>query len=103
MVTTDEWGAYNNLSKEFKHEVINHGRKEYVRGNIPTNNIENFWSLLKRGIVGIYHHVSPEHLHAYCDQFQYRHNTRKIKDGERFKKVLGQTEGRLKYKELIAR
>jgi transposase-like protein len=101
VVMTDEWTAYNNLSNEFKHEVINHSSKEYVRGNIHTNNIENFWSLLKRGIVGIYHHVDPKHLHRYTDEFQYRYNSRKITDADRFTQILSQCEGRLTYATLI--
>ncbi len=102
-VITDEWTAYNNLSEEFRHEVINHRTKEYVRGNIHTNNIENFWSLLKRGIIGIYHQVSPEHLHRYCNEFSFRYNLRKVTDTERFAIALNQCEGRLMYKDLIAK
>lgn len=102
-IITDEWPAYYGLSKEFsKHEIVNHGKKEYVRsGLIHVNNIENFWSLLKRGIFGIYHHVSPEHLKRYCDEFQFRYNSRKDKDQERFTTMLGRCEGRLMYKSLI--
>ncbi|MGA7720924.1 MAG: IS1595 family transposase [Ignavibacteriaceae bacterium] len=101
---TDEWTAYNGLNNEFlKHEVVNHGRKEYVRGgSIHVNNIENFWSLLKRGILGIYHHVSPEHLSRYCDEFQFRYNSRKEEDKNRFTTMLECCEGRLMYKDLIA-
>ena len=98
---TDEWTAYNGLGKEFSgHEVVNHGRKEYVRANIHVNNIENFWSLLKRGIFGIYHHVSPEHLSRYCDEFQFRYNSRKDEDKLRFTAMLEHCEGRLMYKTL---
>lgn len=103
MVITDEWMAYNGLDKEFQHERINHGRKEYVNGNIHVNNIENFWSLLKRGILGIYHHVSPKHLHRYCNEFQFRYNSREIKDTDRFKAIFGQCEGRLMYQTLIGK
>jgi transposase-like protein len=102
VIMSDEFGGYKDLKKEFKgHGIVVHIRKEYVRGSIHTNSIENFWSLLKRGIFGIYHYVSPEHLHRYCDEFQYRYNTRDIKDGERFKQVFGLCEGRLKYSTLI--
>jgi transposase-like protein len=101
-VMTDELPSYNKLDESYEHKTVNHGSKEYVREEIHTQNIDNFWSLLKRGIIGIYHSTSEKHLHRYVDEFQYRHNTRKIKDGERFKNVMGQSEGRLKYKELIA-
>lgn len=100
-IMTDEWSAYNGLSKEFEHKVVNHSRKEYVNGDIHVNTIESFWALLKRGIFGIYHHVSPEHLHRYCNEFQYRYNTRKIEDSERFTATLGQCQGRLTYDQLI--
>ncbi len=102
---TDEWGAYNGLDKEFsKHQVVNHGRKEYVRaGAIHVNNIENFWSLLKRGILGIYHHVDSDHLSRYCDEFQFRYNSRKEEDRERFTAMLERCEGRLMYKTLIGK
>ena len=104
-IMTDEWTAYNGLGKEFSsHEVVNHGRKEYVRaGSIHVNNIENFWSLLKRGIFGIYHHVSPEHLSRYCDEFQFRYNSRKDEDKLRFTAMLEHCEGRLMYKTLVGK
>lgn len=102
-VMTDEWKSYNHLSKNYKHEIINHSAREYVRGNVHVNNIENFWSLLKRGILGIYHQVSSKHLHRYCNEFQFRYNTRKIEDTNRFTLALSQCEGRLMYKTLIYR
>ncbi|MEY2719349.1 MAG: hypothetical protein RLZZ273_715, partial [Bacteroidota bacterium] len=57
-VNTDEWTSYIGLSENFNHEVVNHGANEYARGFAHVNNMENFWSLVKRGIVGIYHSVS---------------------------------------------
>ena len=102
VIMSDEFRVYRDLGDTFKdHKVVKHGLKEYVRGDAHTNTIENFWSLLKRGIFGIYHNVSAEHLHRYCDEFEYRFNTRKIKDGERFKEVFSQCEGRLTYATLI--
>lgn len=100
-VNTDEWGAYNGLSENYTHEVVNHGAKEYAREFSHTNNIESFWALLKRGIVGIYHHVSPKHLDRYCNEFSYRYNTKKAKDADRFFASLKRTHGRLTYKRLI--
>ena len=59
---TDEWLSYKSLYKNYIHSVIKHKEKEFVRGRIHTNTIEGFWSLLKRGIVGIYHSTSKKHL-----------------------------------------
>ncbi len=100
-IMTDEWRAYNGLDKHFKgHEKVDHSNEEYARGIVHVNNLENFWSLLKRGITGIYHHVSRTHLHRYCSEFQYRYNTRKIKDSQRFSFALCHLSGRLDYSTL---
>ncbi len=102
VIMSDEHGGYYNLKAEFKgHEIVKHGKKEYARGGVHVNNIENFWSMLKRGILGIYHHTSKEHLHRYVDEFQYRYNSRKDEDTDRFTSILGQCEGRLTYATLI--
>ena len=68
-IYSDEWKAYKNLAKNhgYKHEIVNHGQGEYVRGEKYTNNIENFWSQLKRAIIGVYRVVSKEHLQAYVN------------------------------------
>jgi len=100
-VFTDEWVGYNNLSKIYDHFVIKHKAGEYVRGMIHTNTIEGFWSLLKRGIVGIYHFTSKKHLQKYLDEFAFRYNTRNIEENARFNIMLSNTENRLTYKELI--
>lgn len=102
-INTDEWTAYSGLSENYVHEIVDHGAKEYARGFSHVNNIENFWSLLSRGIVGVYHSVSRKHLHRYCGEFAYRANTRKNSDGERFSLTLTRVEGRLTYKELIGK
>lgn len=101
IVVTDEWHGYNGLNQGFSHIVLNHQRDEYVRGAFHTNNIEGFWSLLKRGIYGIYHQASPKHLNRYCTEFSHRYNTRKLTDSDRFEAALINTGNRLKYKELI--
>lgn len=75
-IHTDEWMGYKAISTEFNHSVIMHSNGEYVRGIIHTNTIENFWSLLKRGIIGQYHKVSVKHLNKYIDEFCYRYNNR---------------------------
>lgn len=103
ILVTDEWSGYSGIQKEFVHETVNHSLKEYVRENYHTNTIEGFWSLFKRGVFGIYHHVSRKHLSKYCDEFAYRYNTRKAKDGSRFDSSMLQTAGRLTYKKLTAK
>lgn len=100
IVITDEWNGYNGLASNFQHEVLNHKQKEFVRNGLSTNGLEGYWSLLKRGIFGIYHHVTPSHLHRYCDEFSYRYNTRKISDINRFAITLTQSDGRLSWKML---
>jgi transposase-like protein len=102
-VYTDEHMPYRTLPKiGYKHESVNHGTKEFVNGMASTNTAESFWSHLKRGIDGIYHHVSPKHLQKYCDEYSYRWNTREMTDGERFEEWFNNLNGkRLTYKTLI--
>jgi transposase-like protein len=77
-VFTDEMPSYNRLNqKGFNHEVINHFNKQYVNGNIHTNTIDGFWSLVKGGIKGVYRHVSPEYLDYYVNEYEFRYNHRK--------------------------
>ncbi|TND10114.1 MAG: hypothetical protein FD123_362 [Bacteroidetes bacterium] len=99
---TDTWGGYNDLSKSFVHFKINHIEGQYVRGFVHTNGIENFWSQMKRGINGIYHQVSPKHLHRYVSEYSFRYNTRKIGDSLRVDFAFAQCAGRLKWNDLIA-
>jgi len=102
-VVTDDWLGYRGLGKEgFNHIIINHNKSEYVKGKFSTNNIENYWSLFKRGLYGVYYKVSVKHLHKYCDEFSFRFNTRKLKPQERFELSLRHTENkRLTYEQLI--
>jgi hypothetical protein len=90
------------LSEDYDHAVINHAA-EYVNGNVHTNTIENFWSLLKRGLHGTYVSVEPFHLFRYIDEQAFRYNTRKgMNDCTRFKLAVSQIVGkRLTYKALI--
>jgi len=82
-VFTDALASYDGLD-EFQHEVVDHA-VEYVRGEVHTNGLENFWSLLKRGIHGTYVSVEPFHLFRYLDEQAFRYNNRKgVDDGERF-------------------
>ncbi len=103
-IITDDAGLYNSLGTIYNHFVINHSAGKYAVGDIYTNTIEGFWSLLKRGIIGIYHQVSHKHLNAYCNEFTYRYNTRKDNDALRFQESLPLAEGkRLKYHDLTHR
>jgi len=78
LVATDEHSGYAKLSQEgYPHESVKHGQGEYVRGNVHTANIDGFWSLLKRGIMGSFHHVSKDYLPLYVNEFAFRHNNRK--------------------------
>ncbi len=76
-IYTDEWTAYYGLAdSDIRHETVNHSAKEYVRGDVHTNSLENVWSLLQRSIIGSYHHVSTKHLDAYLDELEFRFNNR---------------------------
>ena len=89
------------LSLDYAHKVINHA-ETYVKGNIHTNTIENFWSLLKRGIKGTYVSVEPFHLFRYLDEQTFRYNARKANDQDRFLAAVS-TVGcrRIQYQQLI--
>jgi len=76
LLATDEHPAYGKLNAVYPHEFVRHGEKVYVRGNVHTNNIENFWSLLKRGVIGTFHNVSADYLPLYLAEFTFRHNFR---------------------------
>ncbi|MGO8836620.1 MAG: IS1595 family transposase [Limisphaerales bacterium] len=84
-IITDEHLAYRGLGKEFKggHYTVNHGTREYARGDVFTNTAESSFALIKRGLMGIYHSVSKKHLPRYLGEFDFRWNTRKLNDGER--------------------
>lgn len=101
LIYTDEWWGYNSIKKLFKHDYVNHRTSEYVRGNVYTNTIEGFWSILKRGIIGIYHFTSKQHLQRYVNEFAFRYNTRNYTESGRFNLLLRNTEHCLTYKELI--
>ena len=103
IMVTDELASYNGLQGQYTHLRVCHNLGEYVNGIAYTNTIEGFWSLLKRGIIGIYHNVSPKHLQRYCTEFEYRYNTRKTTDGNRFEDVVKRAgNSRLTYAKLIS-
>jgi|SRR5215207_4174341 len=78
IVYTDEYCVYNNLDKKgYRHSKIHHTKEIYVAGDVHTNTIVGFWSLLKRGIAGVYHSVSAKHLQGYLNEYPFRYNHRK--------------------------
>ncbi|MHB8280116.1 MAG: IS1595 family transposase [Candidatus Humimicrobiaceae bacterium] len=78
IIYTDEYPSYNKLNEEgYIHEIVNHANKIYVINDVHVNSIEGFWSLLKRGINGVYHSVSPKHLDKYINEYVFRYNNRK--------------------------
>src|ERR1051326_6681838 len=103
MVYTDSLRSYNDLNYDYIHNVINHAEK-YVDGNVHTNGIENFWSLLKRTIGGTYVSVEPFHLFRYLDEQAFRFNNRKTTDANRFDLAVSQIVGkRLTYAEVTGK
>ena len=98
---TDALKSYRGLQSEYAHQVVDRA-VEYVRGHVHTNTIENFWSLLKRGLKGTYVSVEPFHLFRYLDEQSFRFNTRKTNDADRFAAALSSIPGRrLTYRQLI--
>jgi transposase-like protein len=108
-VYTDQAPAYQRLNKTYLHEIVNHA-ETYVRGRVHTNGLENFWSLLKRGLSGTYVAVEPFHLFRYVDEQAFRfnnrkdHNGNKMTDSDRFQLALSQIAGkRLTFKEVTGK
>jgi transposase-like protein len=99
---TDALQSYNGLT-EFEHQVVDHA-VEYVNGKIHTNGMENFWSLLKRGLRGTYVSVEPFHLFRYLDEQVFRFNNRRLTDSERFSMIVTGVVGkRVTYDELTGK
>jgi transposase-like protein len=103
-IFSDELHSYTGLDADYQHAVINHA-VEYVNGNVHTNTMENFWSLLKRALGGTYIAVEPFHLFRYIDEEAFRYNNRRdMNDGDRFVTAMSQVTGkRLTYKELTGK
>ena len=81
---TDDYRTYRSIGRKFSsHQTVNHSAGEYARGIAHTNTIEGYFSLLKRGLIGTFHHVGAQHLHRYTKEFDFRYNNRKITDVER--------------------
>lgn len=100
-IYSDEYPVYNCLDRQgFSHKACNHSAKQYVMGDAHTNNIEGFWSHLKRGVDGIYHHVSRKHLNKYVKEYEYRYNTRGMNDFQRFNDWFSSIETNITYRRL---
>jgi hypothetical protein len=100
---TDALLSYRGLAGEYAHQVVDHAI-EYVNGRVHTNGLENFWSLLKRGINGTYVSVEPFHLFRYLDEQSFRYNNRKTTDSERFRMALTSVLGKgVTYKQLTGK
>jgi transposase-like protein len=101
---TDEARAYITIGKEFaNHSSVNHGQDEYARGIAHVNNLESFFGIFKRGIMGTYHHLSKQHLQRYTKEFDFRYNHRKVTDSERADSALKGISGkRLTYRRIGA-
>ena len=102
---TDEAGQYRPIGKEFaRHEAVNHGIEEYVRGDAHSNTVEGFFSILKRGVIGTYHHISEAHLHRYLAEFDFRYSNRSalgVDDRARSDEAIrGSTGKRLTYRRI---
>ncbi len=102
-VMTDDAGQYRHVGRDFSHQSVNHGIGEYVRGDAHTNTIEGYFSILKRGVTGTYHHVSQQHLKRYLAEFDFRYNERAglgVNDSDRADKALAGIVGkRLTYRD----
>lgn len=99
VLNTDEAAYYKKAGQKFAgHEAVNHSAGEYVRGNASTNTVEGYFSLFKRGLIGTYHKVGSQHLPLYCAEFDFRWNTRAMKDTERMEAIVQRFPGvRVKY------
>ena len=104
MLMTDEFPGYRNIGKDlYPVEAVNHGSGEYVCGAVHTNTIEPTWSQFKRGVVGIYHHISSQHLQRYLDEFMIRANSRSMSEHKRVNEFLSSVAGlRFTYSDLIS-
>lgn len=101
VIMTDEWTAYQGIGLEFDggHGVVNHNLGQYVNGDISTHTAESYFALLKRGVHGVFHHISKQHLAGYCHEFSFRWNFRKVSDGERSEAAIkGAIGKRLTYR-----
>ena len=99
-VYTDEASSYRGMPN---HESVTHGAGEYVRGDVTINGMESFWSMLKRGYIGVFHRLSREHLHRYVGEFEGRHNIRDEDTIDQMESIAHGSEGKqVRYRDLVA-
>ena len=101
---SDEWHAYRGLSDAYKHDIINHAKKEYVNLDDPTmhtNTIESSWKIMKNSLRDMYNHISKKHLQFYVDEHVYKYNMRKHPESDKFNWLIVNSGIRTKYKDLI--
>lgn len=98
-IMTDQEYGYRGIGAEFEggHHTVDHGRREYVRGDVTTNSVEAFFSRVRRSLTGVYLSVSRQHLHRYLTQAEFLHNTRGLCDGERILELVRRTQGKRIY------
>ena len=103
MVYTDQNVSYKGLiKKNYKHEAVNHSVGEYIKGQAHTNGVESFWSMLKRGHMGVYHKMSSKHLQRYIDEYAGRRNIRPLATMEQIGTTFDGMKGKsLKYRDLV--
>jgi transposase-like protein len=100
-IMTDELSSYTGIAKEFAggHEVVRHSAGEYARGDASTNQVETFFGLFKRGVMGSFHHISKKHMNRYLNEFSFRWDLRAVTDSECTDEAIRSSEGkRLMYK-----
>jgi transposase-like protein len=104
-VVTDGLPAYKKLGDSYKlHVMVNHAKDEWTKGEFSTNGIEGFWSIFKRGIIGVYHQTSVKHLHRYCNEYAYRFNNRESDSVLKFADaVRAVSKARITYQTLIGK
>ena len=96
-------GLYEYRGMDYHHEWVNHSVGEYIRGDVGTNGIESFWTGIKRGYKGVYHHWSRQHLQLYISEFVYRQNIRSKDTHEQMQLIAQNFEGkRLQYRDLVS-
>lgn len=95
-IISDENSAYFGIGDEFDggHHTVNHSKREYARGKVHSNTVEGFFSIVKRGLHGIYHNVSRTHLHRYLSEFEFRYNHRQLDDGDRTRIAIQSADGK---------
>lgn len=102
VLVTDEYAAYKNIGRHYDHQVVSHRIGEYTNYNgYSSNNIEGFWSHLKRMIIGVYHWISPKYLQRYCDELTFRFNARKEKQSVRFAMLFDKLRIKITHKQLV--